>query len=345
MISIHDLSAVERFARRHKIDPQDLRRLRNAFYKRRLPSAAALAELQRAPRATLAEGVDFHALEQGCREDSRTDGASKLVFRTRDNLAIESVILRMTSGRTALCVSTQVGCAARCGFCATGQMGLARNLSAAEILDQLAWANQLLADEGRGVRNLVFMGMGEPFHNESQLHAAIDVLADPRAFNLNLKRVMVSTVGIPDAMVRFARRYPDARLALSLHSVRPEVRSRLMPIARHHGLGELRDALDAVSAIQGHLVMIEYLMLRDINDTPEDAAALVDYLAGAAVHVNLIPYNPIAGADDLASSEARRREEFSRVLKAAGFPVTTRYSLGADITAACGQLARQAKTV
>ena len=341
MISIHDIAAVDVLCRRHKIEPERLRRLRNAFYKKRLSAEFALRELVEAERAQLAGQFDFHALNCSCREDSRLDGASKLVFRTADNLALEAVILRMASGRTALCVSTQVGCAAACDFCATGKMRLSRNLSTAEILDQLVRVNQMLIGEGRQVRNLVFMGMGEPFHNEAELFAAIDVLGDSRAFNLNLKRVMISTVGIPAAMVRCARRYPDVRLALSLHSAREEVRRRLMPISQRYPLADLRAALDEVSAISGHLVMIEYLMLKDVNDTPQDAEALIEYLCGADVHINLIPYNPIAETPHLAPSERPRREVFSQTLKAAGFPVTTRYSLGSDIAAACGQLVRQ----
>src|SRR5262249_54073406 len=157
---------------------------------------------------TFADELEFHPLELASRHDSARDGASKLVFRTRQGPLIESVILRMTTGRTALCVSTQVGCAANCDFCATGKMGIARNLSAAEIVDQLVQANELLAAENRSVRNLVLMGMGEPFHNEDQVYAALDLLADPACFHLNLKRVLVSTVGIPEAMVRCARRFP-----------------------------------------------------------------------------------------------------------------------------------------
>src|SRR5262249_32981786 len=153
-------------------------------------------------------------------------------------------------------------------------------------------------------------------------------------------RVMISTVGVPAAMVRCARRWPQARLALSLHSVRPDVRQRLMPIAKRHSLAELRGALEQVTAIQRHEVMIEYLLLADLNDTPSDAAALVAYLRGLPVHINLIPYNRIAEAPHLVGSDDEHRQTFSATLKAAGFPVTTRYSLGADIAAACGQLAR-----
>ena len=340
MVSIHDFDAIEQWRRRHKLDGQHLRRLRTTFYKKQKGAEAALAELPEAARADFAETIKFHALEPDSRHDSKRDGATKLIFRTSGGLRLESVILRISSGRTALCVSTQVGCAANCDFCATGKMGIAQNLSAAEILDQLVQAQQLLAAEGRRVRNVVFMGMGEPFHNEEQLHAALAVLCDSRAFDLNPRRVMISSVGIPEAMVRCARRWPDVRLALSLHSARDEVRRRLMPISRRYSLAVLRKALERVTTIQRHEVMIEYLLLADVNDGPEDARALVEYLRGLAVRINLIPYNSIAEAPHLAPSRPRRREAFSAALKAAGFQVTTRYSLGADIAAACGQLVR-----
>jgi 23S rRNA (adenine2503-C2)-methyltransferase len=341
MISIHDLPEIEACRRRRRIDRFRLRQLRNAFYKKQRSETAALAELTADERAQFAKEVEFHALTLASRHNSQVDGASKLIFRTAQQLLIETVILRMTTGRTALCVSTQVGCAANCDFCATGKMGIARNLSPAEILDQLVQANQLLAAEGRAVRNLVFMGMGEPFHNEEALYRALDVLIEGSCFNLNPKRILISTVGIPDAMVRCAQRYPEVRLALSLHSAREEVRSRIMPISQRFRLAELREALRQVTTIQQHLVMIEYLLLKDVNDAVRDAQALIDYLQDIPVHINLIPYNPIVEAPHLSASEPERRVEFSEMLKAAGFPVTTRYSLGADIAAACGQLVRQ----
>ena len=340
MVSIHDFDGVEQWRRRHKLDRQCLRRFRTAFYKKHTDATAALCELPEVARADFAKEIQFHGLRLAGRCDSQRDGATRLVFGTSQELLLETVILRMTSGRTALCVSTQVGCAANCDFCATGKMGIARNLAAAEILDQLVQAQQLLTVEGRHVRNLVFMGMGEPFHNEEQLHSALEVLTDSRAFNLNPRRIMISTVGIPAAMVRCARRWPELRLALSLHSARADVRQRLMPIAARHTLSELRDSLQQVTAIQQHEVMIEYLLLADVNDSAADARALADYLRGIDVHINLIPYNPIAESPHLVPSDAGRRAAFSAALKAEGFPVTTRYSLGADIAAACGQLVR-----
>ena len=341
LISIHDLSAVEQWRRRHKIDRHRLRQLRLKFYKKHLGAEAALAEVPAESREALGREVEFHALELVTRHDSRLDGATKLIFRTSAGLLLETVILRLTTGRTALCLSTQVGCAANCAFCATGKMGIARNLSAAEILDQLVQANELLAVEGRQVRNVVFMGMGEPFHNEEHLYLAVDVLIDRGCFNLNPRRLMISTVGIPAAMIRCASRYPEARLALSLHSAREDVRRAIMPIAARHSLAELRDTLLRVTEINQHEVMIEYLLLEEVNDTACDVDALVNYLAAIPVHVNLIPYNPIAEALHLRGTGPERREEFAAALKAAGLQVTTRYSLGSDIAAACGQLVRQ----
>jgi 23S rRNA (adenine2503-C2)-methyltransferase len=338
MISVHDRPAVEGLAREIGVDRAALRQLRNAFFKKGASREEALASLPAENAAEFARTVEFHALALHSRQDSQLDGATKLLFRTSKGLLIESVILRIASGRTALCVSSQVGCAAHCRFCATGRMGIAQNLTAAEIVDQVAQANQLLHGEGRRVRNVVFMGMGEPLHNEEQLHGALELLASPQAFDLAPRHVVVSTVGIPDAMVRLAKAFPRVRLALSLHSAREEVRQRLMPIAQRHSLGELRLALDEVVTIQDQPVMIEYLLLAGVNDSPADATALIEYFAGLPVHVNLIPFNPIAEAPELVGTPPAERKQFASLLKASGLRVTMRYSLGADIAAACGQL-------
>jgi 23S rRNA (adenine2503-C2)-methyltransferase len=341
MLNIHDMAAVDEYGRQHQIDRHHVKQLRNAFYKRQCDKEASLQELLPEHRFAFSRDVVFQFLQMHCRNDSQLDGASKLIFRTAQGLLIETVILRIATGRTALCVSTQVGCAARCGFCATGTMGLAHNLSANEILDQVILVNQLLQAEKRTVRNVVFMGMGEPFHNEEALYQAIEVLASPSCFNLSPKHLLVSTVGIPDAMVRCARRFPQLGMALSLHSTRQEIRAQIIPLARRYSLEELRDAVASVAAIQQRPVMIEYLLLKNLNDTAEDVQALADWLTGLAVHVNLIPFNPIDAAPALVGTEPDRRRAFAALLRDAGFKVTLRYSLGADIAAACGQLVRQ----
>jgi len=341
MPSIHDLEFVERRARELRVDPHELRLLRNAYYKKHRSADDALAVLSDDVRARFADGLEFGTLELVERVDSRVDGATKLLFRTTKGYLIESVILRFEKGRTALCVSSQVGCAANCSFCATATMGIVRDLTPVEILDQLTHANRLLAAEDRSVRNVVFMGMGEPLHNEDSVYRAVEVLISPRCFAQTPRRVVVSTVGIPDAMVRCAERFPEVRIALSLHSARPEVREKLVPLSRVYDLDALHRAMEEVTARQGQPVMVEYLMLDRVNDGAEDLTALADYLRGIPVHINLIPYNTFDGAGGLQGTPRERREAFGAELRDAGFTVTLRYSLGVDIEAACGQLARR----
>jgi 23S rRNA (adenine2503-C2)-methyltransferase len=199
-----------------------------------------------------------------------------------------------------------------------------------------------LALEGRQPRNIVFMGMGEPFHNEHNLHEALDALLSADAFHFAPSRITVSTVGVPEGMLRLASRRPAVRLALSLHSAKQETRERLIPVARKHSLDQLRSTIRELNRAQPAPVMIEYLMLSGVNDSEEDIGQLIAWLRGLRVRVNLIPFNPIDGAPDLMASDPGVRQAASRRLRAAGYKTTIRYSMGGDIAAACGQLARQA---
>ncbi len=340
MNPIHDTAALEQIRTRLRIEPASVRRLRNAFYKRHQPAEVALEELPEPQRDIVRSEVAFHALTLASRHDSQLDGASKLLFRTASGQLIESVVLRIASGRTSLCVSSQVGCAVRCRFCATGQMDVALNLSRDEILDQVIQANRELHVEGRSIRNVVFMGMGEPLLNETEVYQALDVLLSPQCFDLSPAKVLVSTVGIPDAMIRCAERFPRLGMALSLHSANQAQREHLIPVARRYPLEVLRKAMEQVTSIQRRPLMVEYLLLDGLNDTDQALAELIAYLRGLHVHVNLIPYNPIAHDAGLIGTDKERRNWFAAVLTQAGFTVTVRYSLGADIAAACGQLAR-----
>jgi 23S rRNA (adenine2503-C2)-methyltransferase len=337
-ISIFDSPAIDRLRAELKFDPRRLRALRTAFFKKSRGVDEALAELPTSVQGEFGNRVKFHPLVLAEGLDSQLDGATKLVLRTNAGYAIESVIMRTGTGRVALCVSSQIGCAAACGFCATGQMGIAKSLSAAEILDQVVLAGERMKTEGRTVRNIVFMGMGEPFHNEKAVYEAVSALLSPEMFHHPPSRLLISTVGIPNAMVRCARRFPEVNLALSLHSVRPEVREKLIPLAAKYSLDDLRSAITNINRIQTNTVMIEYLMLLGVNDSREDAHELAAWLTGLNVHVNLIPYNPIATAPHLRTTERPGRDAFAAILRDAGFITTIRYSLGADIAAACGQL-------
>jgi 23S rRNA (adenine2503-C2)-methyltransferase len=338
LISIYDTAAIDRLRAELKFEPRRLRALRTAFFKKFLGAKAALGELPAEVREDFSRRVEFHPVSIAESHDSQLDGATKFVLRTTAGYLIESVIMRTGTGRVSLCVSSQVGCAAACGFCATGQMGIAKNLSAAEILDQVVLAGERMRAENRSVRNIVFMGMGEPFHNEEAVYTAVVALLSPDLFHRAPGRILISTVGIPDAMVRFARRFPDVNLALSLHSVRHDVREKLIPLAAKYPLQQLRAAVAKVNEIQENTVMIEYLMLAGVNDSLDDARELAAWLNGLDVHVNLIPYNPIETAPHLRTSERPQRDSFATVLREAGFVTTIRYSLGADIAAACGQL-------
>jgi 23S rRNA (adenine2503-C2)-methyltransferase len=333
-------NAIESIRRELRLEPRILRRVRTVFCKKFLGAEAAIAKLPAKVRERFAEQVAFHSLTLEKRVDSRIDGATKLLFRTAEGHLLESVILRAGTGRTTLCLSSQVGCAANCDFCATGKMGIAHNLTAAEMLDQVVQAGQLVLAEGRRVRNLVFMGMGEPFHNEANLYDSLATLVSPEFFDHPPSRILVSTVGIPDAMFRCARRFPDVNLALSLHSVRQSVRETLMPLVRRYTLPELRETIVELNSLQRAPLMIEYLLLAGVNDSLEDAHEVIAFLQGLRVHVNLIPYNPIDGAPHLTGTDRAGRDAFAQVLKSAGLPTTIRYSLGADIAAACGQLVR-----
>jgi 23S rRNA (adenine2503-C2)-methyltransferase len=338
---VTDPRGLDRLRRELRIDPGLVRRVRTRFFKHFAGCSLALAELPAGARDAFEQRVSFHPLVLASRHDSQLDGATKLLFRTQLGNLLESVILRTGTGRVALCVSSQIGCAAACEFCATGHMGIARNLSPAEILDQVVQAGELLREEGRRVRNIVFMGMGEPLHNEEHIHAALDALVSAEFFHHPPGRILVSTVGIPDAMVRLARRFASVNLALSLHTADQAHREALMPLARRYPLDELRRAIKECNAIQRRPLMIEYLMLRDRTDSAADAERLIAWLKGLNVHVNLIPFNPIEEAPHLAGSDRQARDAFAARLRSAGLTTTIRYSLGADISAACGQLVRR----
>ena len=333
--SIYEAAAVEALRRAGAVQPEVLRQFRNALCKHSSGWEEALAVLPVEARGAFREGLVPEVLTVHEARASEIDGAEKLVFRTGDDHLIESVILKPESGRTALCISSQVGCACYCSFCATGLMGFSRNLSVAEILDQVRLVNRRLRGEGRSVRNVVFMGMGEPLLNQAAVFEAAERLVDPAWFNLSGAHVTISTVGIAPGMRAFAERLPGCRLALSLHSARQEVRERLMPQARSYPLEVLRAAL--VEAARSGTVMIEYLMLAGVTDGEEDLRALVAFVGDLPVHVNLIPFNSFTGCN-LEGSSVAVRQGFADKLKSLGLSVTLRRSLGVDIMAACGQL-------
>ncbi len=341
--TLFDQEAVEAFRRKHRLDPQLIRKLQYSRFQMHDACDVSLQKLGAEGARQAAEEFDLTPLRVYQRRSSTIDPSVKLVLETPDQERLETVLLRSGPSRTAVCVSTQVGCQAGCPFCATARMGLRRNLDHTEILEQVLIAARITRQESRRLRNIVFMGMGEPLHNELNLYRTIDFLTDPRAFNMPHRRITVSTVGVPDGMIRLIERYPGIQMALSLHSARPELRAKLVPWSRRYSWDETREALRVVAAKpkthrhQGP-VMIEHIMIEGVNDSDADAEALIEYLKGMYVMINLIPYNATSFVPNWKPTTRERRSEFAMKLRNAGIFTTIRYSMGSDVQAACGQL-------
>jgi 23S rRNA (adenine2503-C2)-methyltransferase len=268
----------------------------------------------------------------------------KTLWRAFDGAFVESVLMRYPD-RVTLCVSSQAGCGMACPFCATGQAGLTRNLSAGEIVTQVfAGARAMAAGAVPGgpgrVSNVVFMGMGEPLANYASVLAAVRRITEPAPAGLGISQrsVTVSTVGLVPAISRLAEENLSVRLAVSLHAPDDELRDELVPVNRRWNVAEVLDAAFGYAAATGRRVSIEYAMIRDINDQAWRADLLAGLLAGRLAHVNLIPLNPTPGSKWTASDPAVAAEFFGR-LAARGIPVTVRDTRGTQIDGACGQLA------
>jgi 23S rRNA (adenine2503-C2)-methyltransferase len=270
-----------------------------------------------------------------------TDGTTKVLVRFGDE-RVEAVHMPrdVGSGRVTLCVSSQVGCAMGCGFCATARMGFGRHLSAGEIVGQVLAIVAELGPRHPGELTLVFMGMGEPLHNLSEVARSIAVLCEPRGLGLSPNRITVSTSGLVPEIERLAVLAPRPLLAVSLNATTDETRARLMPIARRYSLSELRAALSRYPLRARERITLEYVLLAGVNDTPEDAKRLAEFGAAFPHQLNLIPWNAHAGADFRCPTEAAIDAFALALLEHTRAVVTVRRSRGRDVGAACGQLVR-----
>jgi 23S rRNA (adenine2503-C2)-methyltransferase len=309
-----------------------------------------MTNLPKALRAKLPEVATLGRLVE-TRRQVASDGTTKCLFRLPSGREIEAVLIPAVRPdgsvlRLTVCVSSQVGCAMGCTFCATGLMGFQENLTAGQITEQVARMSQIAEDRyGRGATNVVFMGMGEPFQNYAAVAQALRVLTDPDLFGLGARRITVSTVGLARRIAQFADdqaagRIPKAGLAISLHAPTDEQRSAIMPVNRSEktDLGALRDAVRHYYAQTGGRVTYEYCLFDGVNDRAEDADHLARITSWAPSKVNLIVYNPVEGTGFGATDE-RRLDRFVQHLTRRGVTVTVRRSRGQDIDAACGQLA------
>ena len=304
------------------------------LYRRHVDDFAAMTDLSREFRALLSGSCRISAARPE-RVENSADGTEKYLFRLEDGETVESVLIPDGDRRT-LCVSSQVGCALACSFCATGAMGFRRDMTSAEIIHQVCFAARRLSDRGERLTNVVFMGMGEPLRNVREVSRGIELLLSQHGFGLSGKRITVSTAGIVPEMLAMAEKYPVS-FAVSVNAPRDAQRTLLMPVNRRYPLKELVSAMRRIPLRSGRKVTAEYVLLGGVNDTPGDAHALARLFRGARIKVNLIPFNPYEGAA-YAAPAPEAVDRFRDVLLAGGIQAITRERRGADIRAACGQL-------
>lgn len=278
------------------------------------------------------------------------DGTEKYLFELDDRYAIESVLMKYrgdySKQRNTLCVSSQVGCAMGCAFCATGARGFDRNLSVAEILGQVYAANAMLKDdhEPMSVRNIVFMGMGEPMQNMDAVLKAIEILCDPAGTDMARRRITISTCGIVPGIKRLADMQTDIGLAISLHASNQKAREVLMPVARTYPLPQLMESCHYYAEKTGRRISFEYALIEGINDSAKEADELQHLLKGLDCHINLIPVNPVTH-HSFKRPPVKACRSFATALKKRGLGVSIREAKGEDIDGACGQLRAKVESI
>jgi 23S rRNA (adenine2503-C2)-methyltransferase len=265
--------------------------------------------------------------------------STKALITLEDGLKIETVLLNHGVGRNTVCLSSQVGCALGCLFCATGKMGFKRNLTDAEIVEQAIYFARLLKKDGKQINNIVFMGMGEPFLNYENVMDAIKILNNKDGLNIGARHISVSTIGITNGIKKLASQPLQVNLAISLHAPNNDLREKLMPANKKYSVDAIMEELNNYLKQTGRRVMIEYLMIDKFNDDKEQAlelAILLRQIDPPLFFVNLIAYNP---TQEFKPSPMRKVKDFKLTLNKQGIEVTERYRFGQDIKAACGQLA------
>jgi 23S rRNA (adenine2503-C2)-methyltransferase len=353
MVTLYDatLPELEMLMREWKQPAFRARQLYRQLYVNLSDDAQAMSDLPRALRERLAAETTLTHLRLQHVQHGDGGLTRKALFALPDGPVVETVLM-VYPDRATVCVSTQAGCAMGCVFCATGKLGLLRNLSTGEIVSQVLWAARTLrdiaADEqqhggqmlpGR-LTNLVFMGMGESFANYDRWWGAVERLHDPQGFDFGARRMTVSTVGLVPGIRRLAQEQLPINLAISLHAPDDRLRSELMPINNRYSIAELMDATREYIAQTNRRVSFEYVLMQGKNDNPQQAKQLAGLLRGMLCHVNLIPWNPVPGAP-LGRSERQRVLDFQSILQDQNIPCTVRVERGVEIAAACGQLAGQ----
>jgi len=308
--------------------------IRRWIFGKRVSEFDSMHDVPAATREALRHDFDFFATRVARHLVSK-DGTEKLLLELRDGETLECVLMREEDRRT-VCISTQVGCAMGCVFCASGLLGVKRNLSTGEILDQILRLDRLLPATER-ITNVVVMGMGEPLANLKSLLPALRTLNDQGGMGLGARRITVSTVGLPEKIRELAQSDIPFHLAVSLHAPNDELRNQIVPVNKNIGLQEILSAADDYFSKTGRRITYEYVLLSGVNDQPEHAQELGRLLCHRNAHVNLIPMNSVSTIA-LEAPGSPRTQHFVETLRNAGVNATVRKRKGADIDAACGQL-------
>ncbi len=319
-----------------------LAQAKQAFYIGLADSWEGVTTYSKTLRDACSAQVPWNALTHVRTQVSPNGDTIKTLFACADGQKIEAVLMRHEDGRNTVCASSQVGCAMACAFCATGTMGLKRNLTIPEIVEQVIYFARWLKAEGKGeyVTNLVMMGMGEPFHNYDNVLSALRTLNDHDGFNLGARHMSISTCGIVPGILKLADEDFQVNLAISIHAGTDEVRDKFMPVNKAYPLPKLMAAVRTYMEKTNRKVMFEYLLLKGVNDRRSDAEALAKllYPDRRLVHVNVIKYHPTEAFD---ATPRDQRIDFVAWLEEMNISATHRVTFGEDIDAACGQLAVQ----
>lgn len=311
------------------------------IYTKGIKSWEEMSNLSKELRRLLAENFRFPVLELVKVTESDDHETFKFLWKLRDGNLVESVLIYSHDRRT-VCVSSQVGCPAKCAFCASGKLGFFRNLRPCEIVEQVVHINAWLLVKGERVSHVVYMGMGEPFKNFDPVVKSIRLLSSPETLNISQRRITVSTVGVVEGIKRLANEDLKVSLVLSLHAPNQHIRQKIIPYARKYPLETIMTAMDEYAEKTKRDVTYEYTLIAGINDHPDHAFELSHLLKGKQCTVNLIPYNPVSGLK-LKRPERKTIKQFRSVLFGCHIVNTCRYTKGDDIAAACGQLAMQEK--
>lgn len=336
-----NIQELEKILKQYNQPKFRLEQIKKAVYQDGVSSFVEISTLSKELRETLDKETSMLSFSVEKVLQSQDGQSIKALLKLRDGNLMETVLLSPKPGIWSACISCQVGCPMGCDFCATGKLGLIRNLTAEEITDQILFWRQYLKTTNQKLSTIVYMGMGEPFANWEEVKKSLEILTDKNLFGFGSRSISVSTSGITDGIEKLAENFPQVNLAVSLHFADPQKRSRFMPVNRSFDLDKLKKALQKYLQKTNRKIFIEYVMLAGINDSQKDAEILVKYLRSIGnphlLHVNLIRYNQTPGS--LAPASKLKTQDFKNYIRQNEINVTIRKSLGGEIQGACGQLA------